>query len=182
MQKGGAPQDDAAVTREWALRAVLGMVLESGGTTVTRSIFRSRPEVDMTVRDASPVAGLRAARRLQLAAEGLTRGYIQQAREDGHTWHEIGTALGLPRSEADQETSLPQAAYNHAMGDSQSDHSWSSQRAFTWTCTDCRNVISDHGPEAGHPEDAESGHASQCRRLAAAIAEWNALWDAEAGQ
>ncbi len=76
----------------------------------------------MTVRDAESMAGLRAARRLQVAAEGLARGYMQQAREDGHTWHEIGTALGLARMAADQETSLSQAAYDHAVGDPRTDH------------------------------------------------------------
>ena len=42
-------------------------------------------------------------------------------------------------------------------------------------------MISDHGPEADHPEETESGHGGQCPRLAAAIAAWNAMWDAEAG-
>jgi hypothetical protein len=158
------------------------MVRDSGGAVVAGHVIRSRPDLDMTVRDAESMAGLRAARRLQVAAEGLARTYIQQAREDGHTWHEIGTALGLAKSAADRETSLSQAAYDHAVGDPPTEHAWSSRRAFTWTCADCRNVISDHGPEAGHPEDAESGHGDQCPRLAAATAAWNAWWDAEAGQ
>ena len=149
---------------------------------ITRPTFRSQPEVDMTVRDAESMAGLQAARHLQLAAEGLTRGYIQQAREDGHSWYEIGTALGLVKNAAAQEASPSQAAYDHAAGDPCAEHSWSSRRSFTWICADCRNVISDHGPEAGHPEDAESGHGGHCSRLAAAITAWDAWRNAEAGQ
>ena len=114
----GPPRDEAVVAaREWARRAVLEMVRDSGGALVTRPVIRSQPDLDMTVRDAEPVAGLRAARSLQLAAEGLAHGYIRQAREDGHAWHEIGAALGLAKSATDQETSLSQAAYDHAVGD-----------------------------------------------------------------
>ena len=149
---------------------------------ITKPVFRSQPEVDMTVRDAESMAGLQAAHHLQLAAEGLARGYIQQAREDGHSWHDIGTALGIAKNAADQETSPSQAAYDHAAGNPRTDHSWSSRRSFTWICADCRNVISDRGPEAGHPEDAESGHGGHCPRLAAAITAWDAWRDAEAGQ
>ena len=120
---GGTPRDEAIVAaRDWARRAALGMVRDSGRTVVARPVFHSRPDLDMTVRDAESMAGLRAARRLQVAAEGLARGYMQQAREDGHTWHEIGTALGLARMAADQETSLSQAAYDHAVGDPRTDH------------------------------------------------------------
>jgi hypothetical protein len=183
MPNSGAARDKAVVAaRDWARRAVLGMVRDSGGTVAARPVFHSQPDLEMTVRDAESMAGLRAARCLQLAAEGLARGYIRQAREDGHAWHEIGAALGLAKSAADQETSLSQAAYDHAVGDPPTEYAWSSRQAFTWTCADCRNVISDHGSEADHPEDTESGHGDQCPRLAAATAAWNAWWDAEADQ
>lgn len=47
------------------------------------------------MRDAEPIAGLRAAREVELAARFCAGGFIRGARETGHDWHEIGAALGI---------------------------------------------------------------------------------------
>ena len=51
-------------------------------------------------------------------------------------------------------------------------------RSFLWRCASCEQVISDHGLIAG-PADNEPGHADDCGRLATAVAEWDAGWEAE---
>lgn len=47
------------------------------------------------MRDAEPIAGLRAAREVELAARFCAGGFIRGARETGHDWHEIGAAPGI---------------------------------------------------------------------------------------
>jgi hypothetical protein len=49
--------------------------------------------------------------------------------------------------------------------------------AFRWTCQECSELISDHGPSGGNPAEDEPGHAEGCQRLAAAVAEWLAQGD-----
>jgi hypothetical protein len=49
--------------------------------------------------------------------------------------------------------------------------------AFRWTCQECGELISDHGPSGGSPAEDEPGHAEGCQRLAAAVAEWLAQGD-----
>ena len=49
--------------------------------------------------------------------------------------------------------------------------------AFRWTCQECGELISDHGPSGGNPAEDEPGHAEGCQRLAAAVAEWLAQGD-----
>jgi hypothetical protein len=56
---------------------------------------------------------------------------------------------------------------------------WFYGRSFGWTCRSCDKAISDRGPCNG-PADDEHGHARNCTRLAATIADWDAQW--EAGQ
>jgi hypothetical protein len=51
-------------------------------------------------------------------------------------------------------------------------------RSFVWRCRSCDQAIGDRGRIAG-PTDDEPGHADDCSRLAAAVAEWNAEWEAE---
>ena len=51
-------------------------------------------------------------------------------------------------------------------------------RSFVWRCRSCDQAISDRGLIAG-PADDEPGHTQDCPRLAAAVAEWDADWEAE---
>jgi len=52
-------------------------------------------------------------------------------------------------------------------------------RLFTWTCLSCEAAIRDRGPHSG-PENDEEGHARDCSRLAAAVAEREAQREAGA--
>ena len=62
----------ADLARRWAARAVLGIVRESGGQVIDRPAFRDRPDLDLKVTGASPIAGLQAAAGLRQAARSLT--------------------------------------------------------------------------------------------------------------
>jgi hypothetical protein len=166
----------AAAARQGARRAVLDIVRKSGGSTVTRPMFRDRPDLGPGVPDAEAIAGIRAARQVEHAARQLGLEYVRKAREDGHSWHEIGAALELGADAAQRGVSLAEAAYDYAADEPSSTYD---PRSVPWTCPACLEVISDRGPDAGHPADAEPGHADSCTRLAATIAAWHASWGEE---
>lgn len=47
-----------------------------------------------------PLEGLREACRVSTALDKLTRDSVQRAREAGHSWTEIGAALGVAKQTA----------------------------------------------------------------------------------
>ncbi len=165
-------QDTAArlaAARDQARRAAQRLALDAGAEPVTRPVF---PGSDATVRDVAALAGARAARDLELAARRAARDYIRAARQDGHHWHQIAQALGLPPGAG----TTGEAAYDYAAGPPDPDAPWR-PRSFTWTCPSCDQAIADHGPDAGTPADAENGHASSFEHLARRPAEYDAEWD-----
>jgi len=177
MRKGTTTCEKAAdLARQWARRAVTAMAEASGGKTVTRPMFRGRPDLGSTVTDVEPIAGLQAAASLKHAARRLALEYVRQAREVGNSWHDIGVALSFGQL-AESDMSVAGAAYDYV---STGPDPWT--RSFLWTCPACQGTVIDSGPEAGNPEDQEHGHATGCPRLAAAVTAWNASWDTEDGQ
>ena len=140
---------------------------------MTRPVFRNRPDLDLAVTDAEPMAALRAATAIGQALRLISYEHVRQAREDGRSWREIGAALGLERHRGDG-LSVAEAAYDQVAGEPSF-----RARSFAWTCPACRTTVIDRGPEAGRPEDCEQGHAQGCQRLAAAISAWDAQWNAE---
>jgi hypothetical protein len=168
--------DARRAAREEARRAAFTLARDAGGQVITRPAV---PGTGPGVRDVDPLSGMRAARQLELAARTIARGYIRQAREAGHGWHQIGQALGVvPGGEADQAgETIAEAAYTYAAGRPDPEAPWR-PRSFPWTCRSCEHAISDRGLD-NSPADDEHGHADNCPRLAAAIAEWDAGWEAE---
>jgi hypothetical protein len=160
----------------WTRRAVLDIVGQFRGHPVTGPMFSDRPNLDVATSEAGPMAGILAVRGLEHAARDLTRQYLRQAREYGHTWHEIGAALDLGASAAHRGVSLAEAAYDHAAGDPGSEYARCYGRTFAWTCPTCRATVRDRGPYDG-PADDEPGHADGCLRLAETTAAWEAAWD-----
>jgi hypothetical protein len=134
----------------------------------------------MTVHDLEPLTGARAARDIELAARHDARQYIRQAREAGHSWHQIGHTLGItPNADADQAgLTVAEAAYTYAAGSPYTDTAVRYGRSFVWRCRSCDQAISDRGLLAG-PADDEVGHTGDCARLAAAVAEWDARLEAD---
>jgi hypothetical protein len=176
MPHPGNDPDERARASEAARRAVTGLARDRGAEFITRPAF---PGSDITVRDVDPLAGARSARDIELGSRHAAREYIRAAREAGHGWDEIGQALGLmPGGDADQEgLTVAEAAYTYAAGRPDTEAPWR-PRSFIWRCQSCEQPINDHGLTAG-PADDEAGHADNCRRLAAAVAEWDASWEAE---
>lgn len=166
-----AREKAAATAREWTRRAVLDMVRQSGGGTVSRPVFRDRPDLDMATIEPEPIAGLSAVRHVEYASRRLARDYIRHAREDGHTWYAIGIALDLVAEAASRVAPLAEAAYDYATAPG------SPAVTFAWTCPACMNLITDFGPEAGPPADAERGHKNGCQRLAADQRTYDAAWE-----
>jgi len=164
--------------RNTARRAAINLARDTGAPLVTRPLFHG---ADTTVQDVEPLDGMRAAREIELGARHTARGYIRAAREAGHDWHEIGTALGLaPGADADQAgQTVGEAAYTYAAGRPDTETAMRYGRSFAWTCLSCDRVISNHGLCNG-PTDDERGHTDRCPRLAAAVARSEAEW--EAGQ
>jgi hypothetical protein len=159
-----------------AYGAIRSLAADRGAEFITRPAL---PGSDVTFRDMEPFAGARAARDIELASRRAAREYIRQAREAGHGWDQIGHALGLtPGGDADQAgLTVAEAAYTYAAGSPETEAPWR-PRSFLWRCRSCDQAISDCGLIAG-PADNELGHAGNCGRLAAAVAEWDASWEAQ---
>lgn len=157
------PHEQQRAASNLARRAMLDLASTAGAQTVTRPAFRS-PHA--TVRDIEPLAGLAASRRLEIAAREHAAGYVRAAREAGHSWHDVGTALGLvPGGDAQQagETAA-ETAFTYAAGHPDTETARRYGRSVTWTCGSCDQVIIDHGLCNGPAED-ERGHAGNCPRL-----------------
>jgi hypothetical protein len=166
-----------AAIRDHARQAVAGLARDCGAEFITRKADRGS---GMTDRDLEPLTGARATRDIELGARHAARGYIRQAREAGHSWDQIGHALGVaPNADADQTgLSVAEAAYTYAAGNPYTNTAVRYGRSFAWRCRSCDQAISDRGLIAG-PADGEVGHSEACPRLAAAVAEWDAGWEAE---
>lgn len=174
-----------STARNAARRAAITLARDAGAPVITRPLFHG---AETTVQDVEPLAGLLAAREIELGARHTAHGYIRDAREAGHSWHEVGTALGLaPGADADQVAqTVGEAAYTYAAGRPDTETARRYGRSFAWTCTSCDRVVSDQGLCNGPAED-ERGHGEGCRRLAATVAAAHAEWAAaeaewEAGQ
>ena len=84
-----------------------------------------------------------------------------------------------PGADADQAgLTVAEAAYTYAAGNPCTDTAIRYGRSCVWWCRSCDQAISDRGLIAG-PADDELGHTDDCGRLAAAVAEWDAGWEAE---
>jgi hypothetical protein len=172
--RGNDPGDPATATHT-ARRAIISLARDRGAELTSRPIV---PGSGLTIRDPPPLDGARAARDIELGARHAARDYIRAARESGHTWDQIGHALGLAPDTNRTEESVAEAAYTYTAGSPRTDTAIRYGRSFLWRCRSCDQAISDRGLIAG-PADNEPGHAGDCPRLAAAIAEWNADWEAE---
>ena len=104
-----------------------------------------------------PLEALRVLRELRGAVTLAEREAARRAREDGRSWREIGTALGVDGP--------PSAAFTHVMPP----YRGVSPDWFIWTCGECGEHVRDYGPGLW-PDEAEKGHVRTCPRLAATVA------------
>jgi hypothetical protein len=109
----------------------------------------------------------------------LIRGLTLTSGSDHDTLAVTGRLFDGLDADADQAgLTVAEAAYTYAAGSPYTDTTARYGRSFLWRCRSCDQAISDRGLIAG-PADDELGHTDNCPRLAAAIAEWNAGWEAE---
>jgi anti-sigma regulatory factor (Ser/Thr protein kinase) len=173
-----ADDSDARFQASTAAHGAIRRLASDRGFDFTPSPAGRR--LGFTTRDLESLTGARAARDIELATRKAARDYIRQAREAGHGWDQIGHALGLaPNADADQAgLTVAEATYTYAAGNPHTDTAIRYGRSFVWRCLGCDQAISDRGLIAG-PADNEIGHADDCSRLAAAVAEWDAGLDAD---
>jgi hypothetical protein len=158
--------------RDAAHRAIIDTGRQAGAELVDRQRIRGDPAFGAE-RDLSPINGLKTARDTELAALYHFRGYVRQAREDGHTWRAIGEALNLGESARERDTTVAEAAFDLAAGDPNSHYALTYGRSVTWTC-ECNGLVIDHGPG-----DEERGHQAGCQRAAREEAEREREWERE---
>lgn len=150
-------------------------------TEARRAICRLAQDATGTMTglltDPDPLLAIPAALSLQHAVAAEVRAYVKAARQHGYSWGRIGELMALETDPVTGRTA-GEAAFLRVASD------FGSGPVFPWTCPSCREVVKDRGPEAGHPADAEPGHAPNCERLAEAEREYDAQWaeeeDAEA--
>lgn len=126
------------------------------------------PGAASTVRVPAPAAALVAALTLWQAAGREMRTQIRRSREAGQSWAELAVPL---RPVLDVPESAPldgaaTAAFGWAAGPARR---MFDDRYVSWRCPACGGLVTDHGPDAGSPEDSEAGHSASCPRLGAAI-------------
>ena len=169
-----------------ARRTAFGLARDLGAATTSRPAYYGSP---VSRPDVEPIAGLRAARHMELASHRVAREYIRAAREAGYSWqdigHELEEELHAGNMTAHINDNIADTAYSYAVGPDPETARYYGQ-SFTWTCPSCTSIIRDHGLANG-PADDEEGHAEHCVRLTAAIEARNAEWDEleadwEAGQ
>lgn len=154
--------------RDLIRNAILTLVRDSGGKVTRRPLIPSEPD-GLAVSMPEPLAALAAARHLEWAARHALRTHASNAREEGRTWAEIGTALGCKPGE--DYPPVGESAFRQVCSD------LGGGPSFAWTCSACLKVVIDYGPGAGHPADQERGHAEGCTRLAEAVRAHDAQWE-----
>lgn len=169
------PAEQRRAARDLVRRAMFDLARADGTQLIARTAFRGSRT---TVPDVEPLVGLSVSRRLEIAARGHARDYIRAARETGHSWQEIGTALGLvPGGDAQRGgDTVAEAAFAYAAGHPDTEVARRYGRSVVWHCDTCDQAISDHGLIVGPAED-ERGHTESCPRLTATVAAWDAQWD-----
>jgi hypothetical protein len=108
------------------------------------------------------------------------RDYIRAASEAGHSWEQIGQALGSTPDAGTDRTgeNIAEAAYAYATGGLGTETANRDACSFLWRCQSCDQAISDRGLIAG-PADNEPGHKRDCARLTTEVVQWDAGWEAE---
>jgi hypothetical protein len=160
----------ATSARREVRRSVETMLSEFAGQTATLLRTTASDLPGMNTVSPEPIAAIEAARAIEQASHVLLKDLIRLAREAGRSWYEIGGALDLYRVAVFDKVSVAEVAYDYALS-FQNDRL---ARTFTWTCPACGQLITDQSPFRDFP-DQEEGHAEECARWTAELAEWRRL-------
>lgn len=121
--------------------------------------------------------GMVIALQTARTAEGIARDWARDARGNGSSWDDVAEALGrmirVPEGEDPAIEAFVWVAPRPSMR--------SDPVRTSWRCESCDSRITDHGPYDNHPDEIETGHAEDCARHAADLADWRkrAGWDDE---
>jgi hypothetical protein len=118
-------------------------------------------------RPANLVDGMLTARKVSDRAQMMLIDWARKARGEGTPWRELVDPLGIDTS--DEWIDGPKEAFRLVAGPPSMPYD---PIYAHWTCASCGEFIKDNGPDAGHPVDAEKGHADGCERHARDIAAW----------
>ncbi|ALE82468.1 hypothetical protein [Pseudonocardia sp. HH130629-09] len=168
---GQSPRQTAAEQARHLVRRIAVDVF--GASVVETPIPGFTVITDRALDD--PLGGVRAALLLRGVAGSQLYDHARAARSAGRSWDEIGAALELPDYEFDSraEVTFAWLVEGREPAPAHRDpvpvfHPPSS----SWRCGTCAALVTDRGPYESHPDDNETGHASDCTRHIAAIAAW----------
>lgn len=113
-----------------------------------------------------PLAALRSAAQLQLAMREEVASAALLARSAGESWSSVADALGL----VDGDRADAEAAYLSTLGVRAAVSG--APLGVLWTCSSCRCVVRDIGPELADPAQREAGHGGDCPRHVRDIILW----------
>ena len=169
-----SPDEAARDEANLAVRGALHRMGRAAGAAFTEQpIFEGASTTEQIM---DPAAAIRMSLMLRSTVEYQLHTSIRRARAAGMTWAQVGEALNL---EADQDRGIPLAevAYEYV---TDAEHARPfDQLSFYYTCSACEQHVTDRGPYNTHPLDNEEGHAGDCARMAAAIADHDARWGDE---
>jgi len=165
----------SSLADQWTRHAILEMVRESGGQISERPIYQGS---SVTRPDAEPMAALRTIQHIQAATRhkrpavhpGCPRGWPRLARH----------RRGAGPDRRDRRRRDPGGGGLHLRGRGSGQCLRPRLRPLVHLdLSVVRRGDPRPGPYSG-PENDEEGHARDCSRLAAAAAEREAQWEAEA--
>jgi hypothetical protein len=159
------PDPALSTARREVEAAVMRLVLAHDPTAVVDE--PPMPGASWTEPRPAPMPAVAAALVLHRTVRRQIHDHIARARGAGHTWLEIADATGLAPHTQPWQREL--AAFDLvAITLSNRDH-----RSTSWRCATCRQIVTDHGPDAARGDD-EHGHATTCTRRLAQLAAWEA--------
>jgi hypothetical protein len=132
-------------------------------------VIQSKGEAESVVVPTA-AAALAIARQLEVAARAEAIAAIRRLRGEGRSWQVIASLLGfdsLPNGGVADPALL---AFDYAAGLPRPPLFAAPQ--FLWECSECKETVSDGGPE-GSAGQNQRGHRNSCNLLAAEIAKWN---------
>lgn len=158
-------------------RGELTGAVERGAMTMFGARYGTGP-VAGTARWNAPrpaVDALPALRAAQIARDHIANMLYElacRARAEAASWQAIGEHLGFTAT-ADRtagEHAFDWLIHNVSGPGCAERPSWGLYGpTLSWTCPDCTELIDDHGPAAGHPDEQMHGHTRTCRRRADAV-------------
>jgi hypothetical protein len=108
------------------------------------------------------------ARWLHQLVEEVVASLALRARAQGTSWGQVGLQLGMGIDEEPLKVHIDVAAFERVAAGLRCPGAASVE----WACASCGQRVTDYGPITPDPAQRERGHADDCARLAAEIADW----------